>query len=608
VPVKGPLDILFYEGWRVGVRPGEFKTPTGEVISFDYSEFNEPIDFLMYLDAEPEDVWEWKLRSSQQDHERAKPDVLWSDNDTEVLRKKWDEWMAPFLRHHEATLALIPKDRGGANFVITKSNTHHIMKTEKNTRQRLRDIAARHRCRRLGELTGEIDIDADEFVRAAEELMLSPGNVKTHIDRRTYTVCASVPLGPMHGRSEFKSAAVDATGLDAGEALARLKQRLGRTPDFVLAYAAAAGQVEELAAGLAVDGRASLGCTSGASGVLVGSTYAADGACLFGISDPGGAYVVAHAAPKADHAGNWRCAASEAALDAQRQAESQGLATPSVIILHCTLGQEEAAVMGVQDIFPETRIFGGSAADADFQAHNWRLLCGGQVHHAGVSLALLFPTVAVELALNSMHTQARGRGVVTRAKNRRIYTIDDKPAGEVYRNWCSNQADLSSRVPTSNTTLNPLARSITGEDGVEKLFLMHPAEVNPHDGSLGMFCEVHDGEVVHLAAATQGDLVGASAKSVQELQASVIKRSSVVAGAVMIYCAGAAMELQRAEVALGSLASEVADVLPATAPFVGMFPFGEQGPKGEKGPSPCGVNCHANLMCNVLLFHGEPEA
>merc|ERR1712157_432239 len=64
VSVEGPLDIIFYEGWRVGVPPGELHG-----YSFDYTEFNKAIDYLTYLSADPNSVKDWKIGSSKYEHE-----------------------------------------------------------------------------------------------------------------------------------------------------------------------------------------------------------------------------------------------------------------------------------------------------------------------------------------------------------------------------------------------------------------------------------------------------------------------------------------------------------------------------------------------------------
>ena len=86
--VTGGLDIVLFEGWRVGVDRGQLLDAQGEVLSeFDYSytrgggeggdegwahaTLNDDIDFLMYLDANLDDVFRWKRKSSIEDFARA---------------------------------------------------------------------------------------------------------------------------------------------------------------------------------------------------------------------------------------------------------------------------------------------------------------------------------------------------------------------------------------------------------------------------------------------------------------------------------------------------------------------------------------------------------
>lgn len=189
VCIEGPLDIIFYEGWRVGVQKGDFKLANGEVVEFDYKRLNGPIDYLMYLDAEPEDVWKWKLKSTQQDHDKMKNKKdehgemkknqdwkPWTENDEKQLRMKWNTWMEPFLVQHEAKLMT----DNIAHFVLTKRDAHHIVKTGLNNRQRLRSVCPE-----------------------AEEMLLSPGRIKpTH---RRYTIASSVQQA---APSPFKCAIV----------------------------------------------------------------------------------------------------------------------------------------------------------------------------------------------------------------------------------------------------------------------------------------------------------------------------------------------------------------------------------------------------------------
>jgi len=208
--IEGPLDILFYEGWRVGVRKSDFTLPNGDLVKFDYERLNAPIDYLMYLDADPEDVWHWKLNSSQQDHEKMKGKKVdwkpWGDSDTTQLRQKWDEWMLPFLKHHEARLLKDEKTK----FVLTKNDAHHIVKTSFNNRNRLRSAFKKANVTLDLESSANSSLSKeDAFVLHAEEVMLSPGNVRATLQRsRCRIESTQLPL-PASGS---KCAVVDATG------------------------------------------------------------------------------------------------------------------------------------------------------------------------------------------------------------------------------------------------------------------------------------------------------------------------------------------------------------------------------------------------------------
>eukprot|EP00929_Paragymnodinium_shiwhaense_P024759 TRINITY_DN15139_c0_g1_i5.p1 TRINITY_DN15139_c0_g1~~TRINITY_DN15139_c0_g1_i5.p1 ORF type:complete len:698 (+),score=100.37 TRINITY_DN15139_c0_g1_i5:169-2262(+) len=640
VSIEGPLDILFYEGWRVGVQPGNFELPSGEVVQFDYEQLNKPIDFLMYLDADPEDVWTWKLRSSQQDHDKTRLTkegwAPWAEADTKQLRQKWDDWMAPFLVQHEAKLM---KD-GTAQFVLTKSDAHHIVKTGQNQRKRLRRYFSQ--CKNLeiscgtppGVQQGGLS-EEEAFIMQAEDMMRSPGIIKATLDHREYAIGSSAARDS--ASSPFQCAVVDATAGEPVDAVARLTEALGGRPDLVFAYSGKAQRLEELAPALSQAAvGAALGCSS-CAGVLVGEAYVSDGTSLFGLRDPSGAYVVKYSAPSSRESyGSWRMAGAEAAKEARAQAASLGK-EPSAIFLHCTPGFEEAVLLGIHDVYPDIKVFGGSAADKEFEPLSWSLLANGNTYNFGVCLALLCASVSCKMELNCMHKPATTAcsGIVTKAEGRRIYTIDGEKAGDVYRMWCGLQADLSTLAPDTMTTLHPLAHStggrfmlvvfcvprahqrsstvpveslkwLPGKDN--RLVLMHPSYVDESDGSLVMFCEVRESWNISLVSSTRQELVQ-SAKSAVEATGKSLRgpagyelNANTVAGAVVIYCAGAALEILRGgtDLPLKEMAQSISDVLPAHAPLVGMFPFGEQGPAG---PAAEDGNVHANLMCNVLLFY-----
>eukprot|EP00747_Dinoflagellata_sp_TGD_P043552 gnl/TRDRNA2_/TRDRNA2_142758_c0_seq3.p1 gnl/TRDRNA2_/TRDRNA2_142758_c0~~gnl/TRDRNA2_/TRDRNA2_142758_c0_seq3.p1 ORF type:complete len:404 (+),score=87.45 gnl/TRDRNA2_/TRDRNA2_142758_c0_seq3:47-1258(+) len=115
--VKGPFDIVLFEGWRVGVRPGELYGG-----QFDYSEMNKELDLLLYIDAKAEYLWNWKVASAQRDHEREVGP--WTTDDEKKLRHTWDTWIQPFMDNYEKPLAA---PGGGADIVLTKDSSHQVL-------------------------------------------------------------------------------------------------------------------------------------------------------------------------------------------------------------------------------------------------------------------------------------------------------------------------------------------------------------------------------------------------------------------------------------------------------------------------------------------------
>merc|ERR1711972_953089 len=84
-----------------------------------------------------------------------------------------------------------------------------------------------------------------------------------------------------------------------------------------------------------------------------------------------------------------------------------------------------------------------------------------------------------------------------------------------------------------------------------------------------LFCEASVGERLSLVNVTQEGLVDAAALATQRLGNEV---GADVAGALVIYCAGMALELDRGG-QLESLPSKLAETLPAGVPLAGMFMF-----------------------------------
>jgi hypothetical protein len=191
-------------------------------------------------------------------------------------------------------------------------------------------------------------------------------------------------------------------------------------------------------------------------------------------------------------------------------------------------------------------------------------------------------------------------GVVTAAEGRTISLIDDEPAASWYRKRLaesskSEHITFGKELPDTVTTLNPLSRETIAyaSHGLEtRHILLHPCKIDDEKGTLSLFCEVTVGEKLSLVSSTQEGLVDAAAIVTRRLGHKV---GDDIAGAMVIYCAGMALELNRGR-QLETLAAKISQALPRDVPLAGMFPFGEQGPSCEGG------NCHSNLMYNLLIF------
>jgi pantothenate kinase len=643
VRVCGPFDIVFYEGWRVGVQPGELHGST-----FDYSALNKPIDFLLYLDADPEDVWTWKLQSSRRDHEREKPEP-WTPTHESNLRTMWDRWMLPFLQQHEAALAKLPLEHGGANLVLEKGASHNILKVD--LRQKLREYyednfpLSPRRSEAAGvlrkafgrrdslplfdkeptdtSLPDEDIVSIDAFVEVAEQMLQSPGALA---DVAWHRLVRSSARAATRTQGTFKCATVvipdGPTGVN--DAACRLVSELGNAPSLILIHASTAVGIEAAVKTLAESpcrGAVVHGCTTCLGVISDGSFHEAAAGVLFGIYDPAGCYVSAANSLSQVVEGEssaWKAAASEIAREALESAvarDPQNASTMPLVLLNATPGHEESVLEGIASVLPGAHVFGGSAGDSNFNPSEWRVASGGEVFSApAVALTLLWPSVQYSLSLNCLHqpsTLANARAVtVTSAdtEGRRIFSLDGCPAADVYNKLVDEEANAApaseTAGPDSRTTLNPLARVVVDEAGDTHYFPLHPTP--PKDGSLEFLAAPQTGEELVLLRSTRQRLIEEAGSVAGRMRDQMMTTSGQgIAGALVIYCAGCALELERGSQRPGALLNGLGSVLrdaliPAgqsSTHFLGCFTFGEQGPLLSSSTS-----CHANLMFNVLVF------
>lgn len=379
------------------------------------------------------------------------------------------------------------------------------------------------------------------------------------------------------------------TAETAAEAVADLG--LGPAPDFLGAYFTQGHEADGIVRALAsLNARALHGATS-CRGVLSAAGMTAGGTVLgaFAVYDPDGDYGTGLAAKGEHPRASARRAIGEALTAAGRRGE-----VPDLVWLATSPGEEEAVIAGIHDeVGADVPILGGTAAD-DGAEGRWRVLSVAGALADGIVVSVLFPSQPLNFAFHSGYAPTECRAVATRTEGRRLLSLGDRPAADVYAAWMGNPAwaarnGMVSKV-IAETSLAPLGLPASSVAQVPYYRLVHPVAVHA-DGSLELFASVAEGEEVVLM---RGSADGLTARAGRVVRRSVDagRQRAAPLGALVVYCGGAMMAVPDR---MDEVAADIARAL-GGAPFLGVFTFGEQGRMGD------GDNRHANLMISCVTF------
>ncbi len=380
----------------------------------------------------------------------------------------------------------------------------------------------------------------------------------------------------------------------ARQAADGLRARLGRAPDFVVAFATEHLARPGFAAALseALPGAAVFGGTS-CRGVLTeqGFHTGPDGAAaLLGICDEEGDYGVGAASLDGDPA-----AAAAAALSAALEQAGRPFESPSLIMVIQPPGEEEAILEGLTRIAgPHCPVLGGSSAD-EALAGNWRQFAGGAVLQDHVVVAALFHSVETGRAFQSGYVPTEMTGCVTECEGRTIGRIDGRPAAEVFAEWSGGavRADAPG-VILPEATWTPLGRRVEERSAYDEFILSHPSEITA-DGALRVFSDIAVGDRLVAMAGDRDSLVGRGARVASDAMEIAGLAPDSAAGALMIFCGGCMMAVQdRVPEVGGQLSGALGG-----KPFLCAFTFGEQGALVSR------QNRHGNLMVAAAVFGAD---
>ena len=385
----------------------------------------------------------------------------------------------------------------------------------------------------------------------------------------------------------------------AKEAFERLTAKMAVPIHMLLVYytealdpGIIAGTLSELAPNVPIHG----GSTS--QGILTDAGFIAGrpGALgLLGIFDPDGQYGTAFC----DYAeGAYQAGVS--AIQKSLQNAGRPGESPLLVWMTATPGKEEEVIAGIQSVVgPHVTILGGTAAD-DTISGNWSIIGNSETGQEGVVLSAFFPSTEPGFSFHSGYSPTRHGGLVTRAHDRILHEIDNRPAAEVYDEWTGGvvSAALTKGENILRVTNHfPLAR-VTHRLGRVPLYLLsHPERILP-DASIALFTDIRTNEHVSLMIGNRASLVQRPVRVIQSILENNDYKLEQIQGALIVFCAGSMLAVQND---LGRVHRMMQALLPGV-PFLTIFTFGEQGFLHG------GDNYHGNLMISAMLFSDEPSA
>ena len=287
-------------------------------------------------------------------------------------------------------------------------------------------------------------------------------------------------------------------------------------------------------------------------------------------------------------------AAKKALEEAIDNADRSG-ELPNEIWMICSPGGEEQIILGLTESLGEDfPLIGGSSADNTIEG-NWKQFSPKGVHSNNVTIVAIFDdNKVIGTSLHSGYDPSKNVGTVTKAGDRVINEIDNKPAAEVYNLWSggaiTDQMNGGQILAASNVF--PIGRKVGRIASLDYYCLSHPETVTDDKG-ITVFTDIFEGEEITCMNGSVDLLVDRAGNVVHSALEKENLEKGQITGAMIIFCAGCMMTI-------GDRMSEAADKLKSElgsgVPFFSMFTFGEQGSLAG------GENRHGNLMISVLLF------
>ena len=281
-----------------------------------------------------------------------------------------------------------------------------------------------------------------------------------------------------------------------------------------------------------------------------------------------------------------RAVGRKVAIEAVENAKSTR--APAYFYMIASPKEEEAYLMGIQDVIGRVPMFGGSAADDDLDG-SWKIFCNDKVITDGVAVAFFYTDNEMVTSFTGAYKETSNIGLITEVKNNRdLVSIDGISALKKYAHW-------TNVTPGSLKGEKLLMASVTKPLGIKDplgnlTVIRHPMFGNDNgtrtveDDTIVLGNNIVKNTAIIQLEATTDDLINATGNTMKEVKKQIYTDPAAY---ILFHDGARRMVLDnRIDEVYKQIVKEAKGV-----PFIMPFTFGEYG-----------YNEHSSNICGGLML------
>ena len=286
-----------------------------------------------------------------------------------------------------------------------------------------------------------------------------------------------------------------------------------------------------------------------------------------------------------------RAIGRKVAIEAVENAKSNR--APAYFYMIASPKEEEAYLMGIQDVIGRVPMFGGSAAD-DEVTGDWKIICNDKVISDGVAVAFFYTDNEIVTTFTGNYRETDNMGLITQVKDRRnLVSIDGISALKKYAQWTNVSPNT---LQEENLLMASVKQPLGIKDPLGNLTVIrHPMYGNDNgtkttnDDTIMLGNNIVEGTAIIQLEATEQSLIDATTNTIKDVKKQIYTTPAayilIYDGARKRYIKDGVEELARQTI------KETKGV-----PFIMPFTFGEYG-YDEHSSNICG-----GLMLSYTAF------